>query len=329
MNGRAALGFSLVSAAVLVLGLPPLPVQAQGKYPERSLRIVVPFTAGGAADILARIVGDKFAELWSRPVVIDNRAGAGGNIAAEIVAKAPPDGYTLLMGSMGTQAMNVSLYRKLPFDPARDFAPISVVAKNPNLLAVHPSVPVATVKELIAFAKARPGKLNYSSSGTGSMGHMSAELFKLMTGVQIVHVPYKGGAPAVTAVISGEADVLFIVLPPVLPHVKAGRLRAIAMGSRERHALLPKVPTIIESGLPGFEVRQWYGLLAPAGTPGEVVAKLHAAVDRIVKLPETNKRIIDTGSDPAATTPAEFEAMIREDTVRWAKVAKASGATAE
>ena len=182
-------------------------------YPSKSIRIVVPFTAGGAADILARIVGDKFAELWGRPVVIDNRAGAGGNIAAEIVAKAPPDGYTLLMGSMGTQAMNVSLYRKLPFDPARDFAPISVVAKNPNLLAVHPSVPVASVKELIAFAKARPGNLNYSSSGTGSMGHMSAELFKLMTGVQMVHVPYKGGAPAVTAVISGEADVLFIVLP--------------------------------------------------------------------------------------------------------------------
>lgn len=298
-------------------------------FPSKSIRIVVPFTAGGAADILARIVGDKFVEMWSRPVVIDNRAGAGGNIAAEIVAKAPPDGYTLLMGSMGTQAMNVSLYRKLPFDPARDFAPISVVAKNPNLLAVHPSVPVASVKELIAFAKARPGKLNYSSSGTGSMGHMSAELFKLMTGVQIVHVPYKGGAPAVTAVISGEADVLFIVLPPVLPHVKAGRLKAIAMGSRERHALLPEVPTIIESGLPGFEVRQWYGLLAPAGTPSEVVAKLHAAVDRIVNLPETNKRISDTGSDPAATTPAEFEAMIREDTVRWAKVAKASGATAE
>ena len=298
-------------------------------FPSKSIRIVVPFTAGGAADILARIVADKFVETWGRPVVIDNRAGAGGNIAAEIVAKAPPDGYTLLMGSMGTQAMNVSLYRKLPFDPARDFAPISVVAKNPNLLAVHPSVPVATVKELIAFAKAHPGKLNYSSSGTGSMGHMSAELFKLMTGVQIVHVPYKGGAPAVTAVISGEADVLFIVLPPVLAHVKAGRLRAIAMGSRERHALLPEVPTIIESGLPGFEVRQWYGLLAPAGTPREVVDKLHAAVDRIVNLPETSKRIFDTGSDPSATTPAEFEAMIREDTVRWAKVAKASGATAE
>jgi len=298
-------------------------------FPSKSIRIVVPFTAGGAADILARIVGDKFAEMWGRPVVIDNRAGAGGNIAAEIVAKAPPDGYTLLMGSMGTQAMNVSLYRKLPFDPARDFAPISVVAKNPNLLAVHPSVPVATVKELIAFAKAHPGKLNYSSSGTGSMGHMSAELFKLMTGVQMVHVPYKGGAPAVTAVLSGEADVLFIVLPPVLPHIKAGRLKAIAMGSRERHALLPEVPTIIESGLPGFEVRQWYGLLAPAGTPSEVVARLHAAVDRIVNLPETHKRIFDTGSDPAATTPAEFEAMIREDTVRGAKVAKASGATAE
>ncbi len=299
------------------------------EFPSRPIRIVVPFTAGGAADILARIVGEKFAEMWGRPAVIDNRSGAGGNIAAEIVAKAPPDGYTLLMGSMGTQAMNVSLYRKLPFDPVRDFAPISVVAKNPNLLAVHPSVPVASVKELIAFAKARPGKLNYSSSGTGSMGHMSAELFKLMTGVRIVQVPYKGGAPAVTAVISGEADVLFIVLPPVLPHVKAGRLKAIAMGSRERHALLPEVPTVIESGLPGFEVRQWYGLLAPAGTPREVVAKLHAAVHRIVNPPETSKRIFDTGSDPAATTPAEFEAMIREDTVKWARVAKASGATAE
>ena len=298
-------------------------------FPSRSIRIVVPFTAGGAADILARIVGDKFAEMWGRPIVIDNRAGAGGNIAAEIVAKAPPDGYTLLMGSMGTQAMNVSLYRKLPFDPARDFSPISVVAKNPNLLAVHPSVPVATVKELIAFGRARPGKLNYSSAGTGSLGQMSAELFRLMTGVQMVHVPYKGGAPAVTAVISGEADVLFIVLPPILPHVKAGRLKAIAMGSRERHALLPEVPTVIESGLPGFEVRQWYGLLAPAGTPRDVVARLHAAVERIVNLPETSKRIIDTGSDPSATTPAEFEAMIREDTVRWAKVAKASGATAE
>ncbi|MBI2294121.1 MAG: tripartite tricarboxylate transporter substrate binding protein, partial [Betaproteobacteria bacterium] len=251
-------------------------------FPSKPIRIVVPFTAGGAADILARIVGDKFAEMWNRPIVIDNRAGAAGNIAAEIVAKSPPDGYTLLMGSMGTQAMNVSLYRKLPFDPARDFAPISVIAKNPNLLAAHPSVPVATVKQLIAFAKAHPGKLNYSSSGAGSMGHMSTELFRLMTGVKIVHVPYKGGAPAVTAVMSGEADVLFIVLLPILPHVKAGRLKAIAMGSRERHALLPEVPTVIESGLPGFEVRQWYGLLAPAGTPREIVTKLHAAVDRIV-----------------------------------------------
>ena len=320
----------LRGAAVLLVALSACaqPLRAQ-EYPSKPIRMVVPFAAGGAADILARIVGEQLVEAWGRPVVVDNRAGAAGNIAGGIVAKAPPDGHTLLMGSMGTQAMNVSLYRTLPYDPARDFAPISLVAKNPNLLAVHPSVPVSTVKELIAHAKSRPGKLNYSSSGSGSMGHMSAELFKLMTGVQMTHVPYKGGAPAVAAVVAGEADVLFIVLPPILPHVKSGRLKPIAVGSRERHALLPDVPTVIESGLPGFEVRQWYGLLAPAGTPRPVVAKLHAAVHRIVNAPHVSKRIFDTGSDPTTTTPAELEAVIREDTARWAKVAKAAGITAE
>jgi tripartite-type tricarboxylate transporter receptor subunit TctC len=298
-------------------------------YPAKPIRIVVPFAAGGAADILARIVADRFVDAWGRPVVIDNRAGAAGNIAAEMVARAAPDGHTLLMGSMGTQAMNVSLYRKLPYDPVRDFAPISVVARNPNLLAVHPSVPVQTVRQLISLAKAQPDRLNYSSSGAGSMGHMSAELFKLMTGTGIVHIPYKGGAPAVTAVLSGEADLLFIVLPPILPHVKAGRLRPVAMGSRERHALLPDVPTVIESGLPGFEVRQWYGLLAPAGTPPDIVARLNAAVARIVGDPAVAKKILDTGSDPASNTPAEFVAMIADDTQRWAKVAKAAGIRAE
>ncbi len=298
-------------------------------YPTGAIRIVVPFAPGGAADMLTRIVAERLVEAWGRPVVIDNRAGAGGNIAAEIVAKSKPDGHTLFMGSMGTQSMNVNLYRKLAFDPARDFAPISVVAKNPNLLAVHPSVPVNSVSAFIAFAKAHPGKLNYSSSGTGSMGHMSAELFRLMTGARFMHVPYKGGAPAVTAVLSGEADMLFIVLPPILQHVKANRVRPLAMGTRERHPLLPHVPTVIESGVPGFEVRQWYGLLAPAATPKDTLAKLHTTVDRILRQLEIMKRITDTGSDPAFSTPAEFDAMIREDTARWAKVIKAAGIAPE
>ena len=298
--------------------------QAQD-YPSGIIRIIVPFAPGGAADILSHLMSEKLVETWGKPVVVENRAGAGGNIAAEFVAKSKPDGHTLLMGSMGTQAMNVSLYRKLAFDPARDFAPLSVVAKNPNLLAVHPSVPVQSVSSLIAFAKSQPGKLNYASSGAGSMGHMSAELFRLMTGAQYVHIPYKGGAPAVTAVLSGEADMLFIVLPPILQHVKAGRVRPLAMGTRERHPLLPAVPTVIESGLPGFEVRQWYGLLAPSATPKDVLSKLYTALERILRQPDIMKRITDTGSDPVVTTPAEFDAMIREDTVRWGKVVKAAG----
>jgi len=311
-----------VCSAIAALGV-AWSASAQ-EFPSATVRIVVPFAPGGAADILARIVAEKLTEQWSRPVVIDNRAGAGGNIAAELVAKSKPDGHTLFMGSMGTQAMNVSLYRKLGFDPARDFAPLSVVAKNPNLLAVHPSVPVQTVSGLIKLAKANPDKLNYSSSGSGSMGHMSAELFKLLTGTRIAHVPYKGGAPAVTAVVAGEAELLFIVLPPILPHVKSQRVRPIAMGTSERHPLLPQVPTVIESGVPGFEVRQWYGLLAPAATPKDTLTRLYAAIERVLRLPEVAKRITDTGSDPVVTTPAEFDAMIRDDTARWAKVVKAA-----
>ena len=298
-------------------------------YPAKPLRILVPNAPGGSTDMLARIVGERLNDKWGQQVIIDNRPGAGGNIAAELTARAAPDGYTLLLGSMSTQAVNPGLYAKLPFDAAKDFAPVSLVANSANLLLVHPSIPANSVQELIALARARPGQLNYSSSGSGSFNHMSAELFKIMARVEMTHIPYNGGSPALIALVRGEAQLVFITTAPALPFVRSGRLKTLAVCAAKRHPLFPALPTASESGLPGFEVGTWYGILAPAATRPDVVAKLNAAIADMVKAPATYQRLLDSGVEPASNTPEQFAQLIQRDTEKWAALIKTTGAKAE
>lgn len=293
-------------------------------YPSKPVRLVIPFGPGGTTDILGRVVGERLTARLGQPVVIENRAGAGGNIAAESVARSAPDGYTLFLGSMGTQSMNGALYPKLTFDPIRDFAPIVRLVKSANLLVVHPSLPVSNVKQLIQLAKASPAQLNYSTSGIGSFNHMSAQLFQMMSGVKMEHVAYKSGSQALTAVLTGEAQVLFQTIPAAVPFITSGKLRALAVCSSERHPLFPKLPTASESGVPGFEISTWYGILAPAAAPKDIVARLNEALVEIVKTPVMQKRLLDLGLDPATNTPDEFAALIRADAVKWSKVVKAA-----
>ena len=298
-------------------------------YPSQPIKMIVPFTAGGTTDILARTIGQKLGESLHQPVIVENRPGAGGNIGADAVAKAKPDGYTILMGTIGTQAINASLYSKMPYDSARDFAPITLVAIVPNVLMVHPSVPAKNVAELVALAKAKPGQLNFASSSTGGSPHLSGEMFKQMTGVDIVHVPYKGSAPAITDLLGGQVTLMFDNLPSGLPHVKAGKLRALGVTSAKRSPAAPDIPTIAESGVPGYEVDSWFGILAPAGTPTEIVNKLNAEIVRILKLPDVNDRLAEQGAQAVGDTPQHFAEHIRKETAKWAKVVKASGAKAD
>ncbi|MGH8617742.1 MAG: Bug family tripartite tricarboxylate transporter substrate binding protein [Burkholderiales bacterium] len=291
-------------------------------FPTKSIRLIIPFGPGGTTDILGRVIGERMSARWGQPVVIDNRPGAGGNIAAEQTVRAPADGYTLFIGSMGTQSINVSIYSKLPFDPLKDFTPISLVANSANLLLVHPSIPARNVKQLIALARTKPGRLSYSSSGSGSFNHMSAELMKLMAQIDMVHIPYKSGAQAVTAVVSGEADLIFQTIPGALPFMDSGRLRALAVCSIERHPLFPQLPTASESGLPGFEISTWYGILGPAGIPPPVVTKLNEGIVQIVNA--NRKRFLELGVDPVTNTPQQFAALISADLTKWAKVAQAA-----
>ena len=295
-------------------------------YPAKPIRLVVPFPPGGATDILARDVAQKLTEAWGQSVVVDNRPGAGGNIGAELVAKAAPDGYTLLMGTVGTHAINASLYAKMPYDHIKDFAPVILVAGVPNVLVVNPALPVNSVAELIAYAKANPGKLNFASSGNGTSIHLSGELFKVMAGVQMTHVPYKGSAPAVQDLISGQVQLMFDNLPPSLPQIKAGKLRALAVTSTTRAPALPDVPTMAEAGLPGFEASSWFGVLAPAGTPPAIVAKLNAEIAKWLATPEAKERLSKQGANAAGGSPEDFVKHIAAETTKWAKVVKDSGA---
>ena len=295
-------------------------------YPTRAVRVIVPFPPGGSTDILARAMGQKLSEAWHQQVIIDNRPGAGGIIGTELGARAARDGYTLMMGSGAPLTINPSLYDKLPYDAQKDFAPITGVARVPNVLALHPSVPVKTVKELIALAKAKRGMLTFSSNGAGAPGHLAGELFKSMTGVDMVHVPYKGSAPATTAVVSGEVVMTFTTTPPVLPHAKSGRLRIIAVTTLQRIAQLPQVPTVAESGLPGYEAISWFGLVAPAGVPAAIIAKVNSDAVAILKTREMEERLSDQGAQSMPTTPEQLAAWIRSETVKWAKIVKLSGA---
>jgi tripartite-type tricarboxylate transporter receptor subunit TctC len=297
-------------------------------YPAKPVRILVGSSAGGPTDILARLVAKKLSDSLGQQFIIDNRPGAGGNIAAEIVAKAQPDGYTLYMVP-ATHSVNPSLFKKIPFDTERDFKAVGLVAEGPFVLVVHPSLPVKNVKELIAYARMHPGELNYASANIGGLPHLAGELFKSMTGVQMTHVPYKGAAPATVALISGYVPIMFNNMLSAVPHVKAGRLRALAVTSSKRTSVLPEIPTVAESGVEGFEVSGWYGLLAPAGIAADVLGRLNNALNNAMRQPEIVKQLANEGIDAITSTPDEFEARIRKDIAKYAVVIKASGATAE
>ncbi|MGH8765384.1 MAG: Bug family tripartite tricarboxylate transporter substrate binding protein [Burkholderiales bacterium] len=297
---------------------------ASAAYPDKPIKVIHGFAAGGGADIFLRIVTPKFSEYLGQPIIIDYRTGAGGNLAMEAVAKAEPDGYTLLMGTPGL-ATNAWMYQNLSFDPLKDLAPISLIGSVPNALVVTPSLPVNSVRELIAMAKAQPGKLNYASSGTGTSLHLAAELFRITAGLDMQHIPYKGGAQAQIDVMSGQAQFMFNVLPSALPQIRAGKLRALAVTGKTRSPALPDVPTMIEAGVPGFVATTWNGILTTGGTPKEIVAKLNDALVKAMKSPEMKAALEKIGQDPAWSTPEEFAAFLREESEKWHKVIQATG----
>jgi tripartite-type tricarboxylate transporter receptor subunit TctC len=309
--------------AVLLLAV-NCAVQAQ-TYPAKPVRLVLPFAPGGGTDLVGRMLAQKLAAPLGQQVIVDNRAGAGGRIGTELVAKSPPDGYTLLMATSSVMGTGPALYKKLSFDMPRDFAPISQVAYTAYVLVMHPSVPVTTVKSLIALARAKPGQLTYASSGAGGPAHLSGELFSSMAGVKMIHVAYKGSAPGTLSVMSGETDLMFSNTLPVLPHVKNGRLRALAVTTPERSAFLPDVPTVAESGLRGFEVQQIYGVLAPAGTPRDIVGRLNQEIGKVMNTEDTRSRLSADGSEVRTSTPEELEKAIVAEIAKWKKVIQQAG----
>ena len=298
-------------------------------YPNKPIRIIVPFAVGGIADTFGRVIGIKLTEAWGQPVIIENKTGAGGNIGAEVVAKSPPDGYTLVIGNNGTHAVNVNLFKSIPFDPIKDFVPIAHIMEAEGLLVVNPSIKATSVREVIEMARAQPGKLSYASGGLGTTSHLAGELFKSTAKVDIVHVPYKGNSPAIADLLSGQTQMSFATMPTVLPHVKAGKLRAIASIGLARTVALPDVPTVAESGLPGFEVSNWIGLFAPAGTPPEIVSKLNSEVQKIMRSPDVQKRLEAEGARFIPTTPGEFAAFQKDELIKWAKIIKDANIKAE
>jgi len=320
--------------SLVVLGAAALvvrPLRAQGAWPTKPVRIVVPFAPGGTTDILARALAPELGKAFGQTFVVENKAGAGGNLGADLVAKAPADGYTLLMGTVGTQAINPSLYPKMPYDAAKDFAPITLVAGVPNVLVMNPAnakaAGITDVRSLIAYARANPGKLNMASSGNGTSIHLSGELFKTMTGTYMVHFPYKGSGPALLDLIGGTMDLMFDNLPSALPQVKAGKLVALAVTSSERSAALPDVATVAEAGpVKGFEATSWFGLLAPAGTSAEIVQRVQQEAAKALASPALKERLLSQGAIPGGTSPADFGRFIAAETKKWAAVVKASGA---
>jgi len=298
-------------------------------YPSKAVRVIVPFPPGAGVDIVTRNVSGRLGEALGQQLIVDNRAGAGGIVGAEVAAKAPPDGYTLLMGTAGMLTVVPHINSKLPYSPQRDFAPVSLVASVPSMLVVHPSLPAKSVKELIALARAKPGALNYASTGNGTLPHLAAEFFKSQAKINMVHVAYKGSAPAITDLISGQVEVFFGNILSVIPHVRSGRLRAMAVTSLKPQAVAPDVPTLASAGFPEFEAGTWFGLLAPAGTPQEIINRLHADISKVVHLPDVEKRLAGRGATTIGSTPEQFAAYIKSESAKWAKVLKDSGVRAD
>jgi tripartite-type tricarboxylate transporter receptor subunit TctC len=307
----------------------PAAVSRAATFPAGPVRFVVGFTPGGPSDILARALGQKLAERFGQPVVIENRPGAGGNLAAEAVANSAPDGHTWLLGNNSILATNQSLYRSLPYDPVKDFAPVALVAIQPNILVVHPGLPASSVSQLISYLKNNPGKVNYASSGSGAAAHLAGELFKAMAGVDIVHVPYKGAQPALTDVIAGQVQMMFATSASVIPYVKAGRLRALAVTTAQRSASVPELPTIAEAGVPGFEATTWHGVVVPAATPADLVEALNKKINSALEEKDLKDRLNALGAEIATGTPKEFADYIAREIPKWAKVVKDSGAKPE
>ncbi len=297
---------------------------AQG-YPGKPVRLIAPFGAGSTIDIIGRIIAPKLHEALGQPVIVENRAGAGGAIGMDAVAKAAPDGHTLVIGALGPLAMNPILYPKTPFDPVKDFAAISLLATGPVVIAVHPSIPARTIQELVGLAKKRPGALNFGSPGVGTSPHLTGELFKLITGTDIVHVPYKGNAEAITDLIGGQVSIVFTGVPPVVPLAKAGKVRLLATTGKARLANLPDVPTIREAGVTGADVLIWYGVVAPAATPKEIVARLNREIVKVMSLPDVRDKFLQQSVDPASSSADEFALLIRDEVARWGKVIRAAG----
>ena len=314
----------LTAAALIAVGH----VTAADTYPSKTIRLVVPFAPGGGSDIVARLLSAKMTEALGQTVVVDNRAGASANLGAAIVAKAAPDGYTLLLGN-ANYTINPSLFKTLPFDPVKEFAPVALIANVTNVLAIHPSIPAKSVKELIAFAKAHPGQLNFASPGNGTSSHLAGELFRQVAKIDVVHIPYKGATPAITDLIAGQVSFTMASVLSVLPYAKQGRLRMLAVTTAKRSGALPDIPTIAEAGLPGFEVSNWYGVLATGGTPRPIVDRLNAELNRIARVPDLAEKLAAQGADPATGTPDDFERFIQTELKKWAVVVRGAGINPE
>ena len=302
--------------------------QAAGTYPSKPIHIVVTFTSGGAPDILARLIGDKLSATWGQPVIVDNKPGAGGNIGADFVAKAAPDGYNLVLGTVGTHSINGALYKNMPYDMVKDFTPVTLLASTPNMLVINNDVPAKNLNEFITLGK-KEGKMTFASSGSGTSIHVSGELFKTMTGIDMQHIPYKGRASAIPDLLGGRVTMMFDNMPSSLPLVREGKLRALGVTSAKRSPAAPDIPTLAESGLPGFEAVSWFAMFAPANTPAPVVDKLQAEISKILKSPEVSKKLLDLGLEPSGSTPAELATYQKNEIAKWSKVVKDSGAKVE
>ena len=302
--------------------------QAASTYPNKPIHIVVTFTSGGAPDILARLIGERLSAAWGQPVIVDNKPGAGGNIGADFVAKAPPDGYNIVLGTVGTHSINGALYQNMPYDMVKDFSPVTLLASTPNMLVINNDVPAKNLGEFMALGK-KEGKMTFASSGSGTSIHVSGELFKTMTGIDMQHIPYKGRASAIPDLLGGRVTMMFDNMPSSLPLVREGKLRALGVTSAKRSPAAPDIPTLAEAGLPGFEAVSWFAMFAPANTPAPVVNKLQAEISKIVKSPEITKRLLDLGLEPSGSTPAELAAYQKSEIAKWSKVVKDSGAKVE